>query len=28
MPDNMHLDAKILILDDQDANFHLLKSLL
>lgn len=28
MPDNMHLDAKILIVDDQDANLHLLKSIL
>lgn len=28
MPDNMHLDAKILIVDDQDTNLHLLKSVL
>jgi len=28
MPDNMHLDAKILIVDDQETNLHLLKSVL
>jgi len=28
MPDNTHLDANILIVDDQDVNLHLLKSLL
>jgi putative two-component system response regulator len=28
MPDNLHLDAKILIVDDQVANLHLLKTIL
>jgi putative two-component system response regulator len=28
MSDNMHLDAKILIIDDQNTNLHLLKSVL